>query len=202
MELFHRAGLWGGMRIAHVMFAVMWMGLLWFFNFVQTPAYAEMEPGARNSAFDKLTWRALWWFRWAAMATIVSGLFILALGPSGTYGSSFWKSPSGMGIAAAILLALIMGYNVWMVIWPNQQIVIGNARKVLAGQEADPAAPTAARAARWPRGRTRSSRSACSSSWLAPITSGDSTATSRARLPRVSACSSTSSFLRSRWPSS
>jgi Predicted membrane protein len=146
MELFHRYGLWGGMRLAHVMFAVMWMGLLWFFNFVQTPAYAEMEPGVRNSAFDKLTWRALWWFRWAAIATLVSGLLILALGPSGEYGSSFWKSPSGMGIAAAILFALIMGYNVWMVIWPKQQIVITNARNVLAGKEADPAAPAAARA--------------------------------------------------------
>src|SRR5258708_36951583 len=141
MELFHRYGLWGGMRIAHVMFAVMWMGLLWFFNFVQTPAYAEMEPSARNNAFDKLTWRALWWFRWAAMATIVSGLFILAVAPTGSYGSTFWKSPEGMGIAAAILFALIMGYNVWMVIWPNQQIVIANARNVSAGGEANPAAP-------------------------------------------------------------
>jgi uncharacterized membrane protein len=146
MELLTHNGLWGGMRIAHVMFAAMWMGLLWFFNFVQTPAYAEMEPGVRNSAFDKLTWRALWWFRWAAMATIVSGLLILALGPSGSYGSKFWKSPSGMGIAAAILFALVMGYNVWMVIWPNQQIVIANARNVLAGGEANPAAPVAARA--------------------------------------------------------
>ena len=146
MELFSHTGLWGAMRIAHVMFAAMWMGLLWFFNFVQTPAYAEMEPGARNNAFDKLTWRALWWFRWAAMATILSGLLILALGPSGTYGGTFWKSPSGMGIAAAILLALIMGYNVWMVIWPNQQVVIANARNVQAGGEANPAAPGAARA--------------------------------------------------------
>ena len=59
---------------AHVIVAVMWMGLLWFFNFVQTPAYAEMEPAARNNAFDKLTWRALWWFRWAAMATVVIGV--------------------------------------------------------------------------------------------------------------------------------
>ena len=146
MEIFHRTGLAGGFRIAHVMFAVMWMGLLWFFNFVQTPAYAEMEPSARNNAFDKLTWRALWWFRWAAIATIVSGLFILAVAPSGSYGSAFWKSPEGMGLASAILFGLIMGYNVWMVIWPNQQIVIANARNVQAGGEANPAAPAAARA--------------------------------------------------------
>jgi uncharacterized membrane protein len=149
MEIFHKAGLAGGMRIAHVMFAVMWMGLLWFFNFVQTPAYAEMEPSARNNAFDKLTWRALWWFRYAAMFTVASGLLILLIqgfGDSDGYGSHFWKSPSGMGLAAAILFALIMLYNVLAVIWPNQQIVIGNARTVQAGGEANPNAPAAARA--------------------------------------------------------
>jgi uncharacterized membrane protein len=149
MELFHRYGLWGGMRIAHVMFAVMWMGLLWFFNFVQTPAYAEMEPSARNNAFDKLTWRALWWFRFAAMFTVASGILILLIGGFGKadpYSSDYWKSPPGAGLAAAILFALIMLYNVFNVIWPNQQIVIANARNVQAGGEANPNAPAAARA--------------------------------------------------------
>src|SRR5450432_3836866 len=148
MEIFSRFGAQGVFQIAHVIVAVMWMGLLWFFNFVQTPAYAEMEPGARNNAFDKLTWRALWWFRFAAMMTVASGLLILLItgfGNSG-YGSDFWKSPPGAGLAAAILLALIMLYNVLGVIWPNQQIVIANARNVQAGGEANPAAPAAARA--------------------------------------------------------
>jgi uncharacterized membrane protein len=149
MELFHRYGLWGGMRLAHVMFAVMWMGLLWFFNFVQTPAYAEMEPSARNNAFDKLTWRALWWFRFAAMFTVASGVLILLIGGFGTsdpYSSAYWKSPPGAGLACAILFAGIMLYNVLGVIWPNQQIVIANARNVQAGGEANPNAPAAARA--------------------------------------------------------
>jgi uncharacterized membrane protein len=148
MELFSKFGFAGGMRIAHVMFATMWMGLLWFFNFVQTPAYAEMEPSARNNAFDKLTWRALWWFRYAAMFTVASGLLILLIvgfGDDG-YGSDFWKSPSGSGLVAAILLAAIMLYNVLGVIWPNQQIVIANARNVQAGGEPNPNAPAAARA--------------------------------------------------------
>jgi uncharacterized membrane protein len=148
MEIFHKFGLAGGFRIAHVMFATMWMGLLWFFNFVQTPAYAEMEPSARNNAFDKLTWRALWWFRFSAMFTVGSGLLILLItgfGDSG-YSGDFWKSPSGMGLAAAILFACIMLYNVLGVIWPNQQIVIANARNVQAGGEANPNAPAAARA--------------------------------------------------------
>jgi uncharacterized membrane protein len=148
MELFHRYGLWGGMRIAHVMFAVMWMGLLWFFNFVQTPAYAEMEPSARNNAFDKLTWRALWWFRFAAMFTVASGFLVLLIGGFGktdAYGNDFMKSPSGMGLATAILFAFIMLYNVLGVIWPAQQVVIANARNVQAGGEPDPKAPAAAR---------------------------------------------------------
>ncbi len=142
-------GLQGGMLVAHVMFAVMWMGLLWFFNFVQVPAYAEMEAGARNSALDKVTWRALWWFRHGAWMTVASGLLtmvIVGFDDDG-YSGDYFKSPSGGMLAAAILFSVIMLYNVWMVIWPNQQIVIGNARKVAAGGEADPAAPAAARKA-------------------------------------------------------
>ncbi len=151
MALFTRYGFWGAFRYLHVLSAVMWMGLLWFFNLVQTPAYAEMEPGARNNAFDKLTWRGLWWFRWAAMATVGTGIIILAIGSNKFYGKdangghNFFGTPNGMMITAAILFALIMLYNVWMVIWPAQQVVITNARNVQAGGEANPAAPAAAR---------------------------------------------------------
>ena len=80
----------GAFTIAHVIVAMMWMGLLWFFNFVQTPAFAEMEAGSRNDALDKLTWRALWWFRWSAAATVVFGLLIIAIAPKGTFGKDFW----------------------------------------------------------------------------------------------------------------
>lgn len=149
MVFFTKGGFLGAMRMSHVIFAVMWMGLLWFFNFIQVPAYAEMEAGARNNAFDKLTWRALWWFRWAAMATWVSGLLILAIAGGGDegYGSLFWKHPAGGMMAVAIVFATIMAANVWMIIWPNQQIVIANARAVSAGGEANPEAPKAARRA-------------------------------------------------------
>ena len=150
MVLFTNSGFSGAFRLAHVMFAVMWMGLLWFFNFIQTPAYNEMGAPAKNEAFDKLTWRALWWFRWAAMATWISGLVILAIGSVGdtkAYPSEFFKSSPGMMLSAAILFATIMAANVWMVIWPNQQIVIANARNVMGGGQADPEAPKAARRA-------------------------------------------------------
>src|SRR2546429_6559526 len=126
----------------------MWMGLLWFFNFVQVPAYAEMEPAARNNALDKLTWRALWWFRWAAMATVIFGILMRAVegGRSHVYSNDFWRSTAGVTLLIGILFGFVMLYNVWMVIWPNQQIVIANARNVQAGGEANPAAPAAARA--------------------------------------------------------
>jgi uncharacterized membrane protein len=150
MWIFEESGLSGAFRTAHVMVAVMWMGMLWFFNVVQVPAYAEMEAGARNNAIDKLTNRALWWFRHAAWMTVVSGLVIMFIGGFGdgdVYSSTFFKSPPGMMFAAAVLAAVVMLYNVWMVIWPNQQIVIANARAVQEGKDADPAAPAAARKA-------------------------------------------------------
>jgi hypothetical protein len=146
MEIFSKTGLWNAFLIAHVIVAMMWMGLLWFFNFVQTPAYAEMDAAARNNAFDKLTWRALWWFRWAAAATVTFGVLIIAVGGSDTFNGDFWKSSAGVTLLIGILFGITMLYNVWMVIWPNQQIVIANAQKVQGGGEADPNAPAAARA--------------------------------------------------------
>ena len=147
MEIFHRVGLSEAFRISHVIVAVMWLGLLWYFNFVQTPAFAEMEASSRNDAFDKLTWRALWWFRWSAAATVVFGLLIIAIAPKRTYDKDFWiHSAAGPTLGIGILFGLTMFLNVWLVIWPNQQIVIANARTLKAGGEANPNAAAAARA--------------------------------------------------------
>src|SRR4029078_13385814 len=113
MEIFHRVGLSEVFRISHVIVAIMWMGLLWFFNFVQTPAYAEMEAGSRNDAFDKLTWRALWWFRWSAAATCVCGLPITRIAPKGTYNKDFLiHTSAGPTLAIGILFGLAMFLNV------------------------------------------------------------------------------------------
>jgi uncharacterized membrane protein len=150
MQIFHQFGLSGAFRISHVIVAVMWMGLLWFFNFVQTPAFAEMDPQSRNVAMDKITWRALWWFRWAAAATVVFGLLIIAVGSMGkekVYTGDYWlKSAAGVTLLLGIVMGLVMAANVWMIIWPKQQIVIGNARNLIAGGEADPNAAAAGRA--------------------------------------------------------
>ena len=159
MELFNRffdpAGSWEMLsRYAHILSGITWIGLRYFFNFVQVPAFAEMDAGARNDALDKLTWRALWWFRWAAIATVVMGILLIgvgvdsddALGIHNYDGVYFFKSAPGVNLLLGIIMGLIMAANVWMVIWPNQQVVIANARNVKAGGEANPDAAAAGRA--------------------------------------------------------
>ena len=137
-------------RWAHVVVGITWIGLLYYFNFVQVPAFAEMDPAARNNAMDKLAWRALWWFRWAAVATVATGILILLFQPGDgakiqLFDTDYLKTSQGMSIATGVLLALIMFLNVWGVIWRKQQVVIANARNVQAGGEADPNAAAAGR---------------------------------------------------------
>ena len=138
-------------RWLHVVAGVAWIGLLYYFNFVQVPAFAEMEAAARNNAIDKLASRALWWFRWAAVLTLVTGILILLFQKDGDksqlFSGDYMKSVPGMSIATGVLLAVTMFLNVWLVIWPNQRKVIANARNVQAGGEADPDAAAAGRKA-------------------------------------------------------
>jgi uncharacterized membrane protein len=145
LDIFGRDGFAFLSRWSHVFVGITWIGLLYFFNFIQVPAYAEMEGAARNNAIDKVTSRALWWFRWAAAMTLLSGIALFLLDPKEIYQSDFVKSAPGVAIYAGILLAVTMFLNVWLVIWPNQKIVIANARNVQAGGEANPAAAAAAR---------------------------------------------------------
>ena len=145
LDIFGRDGFAFLSRWSHVFVGITWIGLLYFFNFIQVPAYAEMEGAARNNAIDKVTSRALWWFRWAAVMTLLSGIALFLLDPKELYDSDYIKSAPGVAIYAGILLAVTMFLNVWLVIWPNQKIVIANARNVQAGGEANPAAAAAAR---------------------------------------------------------
>lgn len=151
-------------RYAHILVGITWIGLLYFFNFVQVPAYGELSDAARGEALRKVTWRALWWFRWAALATFVTGLLLLifqeqlktdyAVSPDGESVSYFATTP-GMAISVGMLFGITMFLNVWGVIWRAQKVVIGSANRVAEGGEADPAAPAAAkRAARASRVNT------------------------------------------------
>jgi len=138
-------------RWLHVIVGITWIGLLYYFNFVQVPAFGEMEAAARNNAVDKLASRALWWFRWAAAATFATGVLILLIQKNGDkaqlFSGDYLKSVPGMAIMTGALLGVTMFLNVWLVIWPAQKKVIANARNVQAGGEADPTAAAAGRKA-------------------------------------------------------
>ena len=153
MELLNRTGLTFGFRWLHILAGITWIGLLYYFNFVQVPAFAAFgdEGKARNIAIDKVARRALWWFRWSSVATLVTGLMIVGI--TENYMKHFMAkgSASGLGPNASIFVGMVLGIlmaaNVWMVIWKNQKVVLANAVNVLAGGEANPAAPGAGRAA-------------------------------------------------------
>jgi uncharacterized membrane protein len=153
MELFNQEGLSFALRWLHVLAGIAWIGLLYYFNLVQVPAFAAYgdEGKARNISIDKLARRALWWFRWAAVVTLVLGLLII--GVTENYMQNFMSEDSAFGlphnsaIFVGMLMGILMAANVWMVIWKNQKVVLANAANVLSGGEADPNSAGAGRRA-------------------------------------------------------
>ena len=149
LEIFERSGLEFLSRWAHILSGIAWIGLLYYFNFVQVPSFAQIDAGARNEAIDKLASRALWWFRWASASTFTFGLLILLIQETGDtpnlWSNDYFKTAAGTSIVTGALIGTTMFLNVWLVIWPNQKKVIANARNVLAGGQADPAAADAGR---------------------------------------------------------
>ena len=127
-------------RYAHVISGVTWIGLLYFFNFVQVPAYAELSDGARSEALRKLTFRALWWFRYAALLTFLFGVALLGIQGDGENMDLYLSGTSGTAILTGMLLGITMFLNVWGVIWRSQKVVIGSAESVAGGGQANPAA--------------------------------------------------------------
>jgi uncharacterized membrane protein len=117
------------LRWIHLLAGVAWIGLLWYFNFVQGEYFKEADASSKSDAIRKLVPRALWWFRWGAMFTFLSGIALVGV-----------KQMTGYGIIVGATLGIVMFLNVWLVIWPKQQIVIASAEKVAGGGEADPAA--------------------------------------------------------------
>jgi uncharacterized membrane protein len=112
-----------GMRWLHVTSGVMWIGLLWYFNFVQTPSMPKI-PDAEKPAITKvIAPAALFWFRWAAMATIVLGLILALMNGYLVQALTLQKPFTSIGIGA--WLGTIMWFNVWFIIWPNQKKVLG-----------------------------------------------------------------------------
>ena len=119
-------------RWAHVLFGITWIGMLYYFNFVQTEYFKEAEAEALKDAKAKLAPRALWWFRWGAMFTFLTG--VVLLWSVGAIGNLKGMPLIWLGSIAGILMFL----NVWLIIWPKQQIVLG-----LNGKTGDGAAAAA-----------------------------------------------------------
>ena len=117
-------------RWLHVLSGIMWIGLLYYFNFVQIPNMPNI-PDDQNPTISKvIAPAALWWFRWAAMATLVTGLILgyingyihdaLSLGAMNDF-----DVPKNIAIGIGMWLGIIMWFNVWFVIWPNQKKALG-----------------------------------------------------------------------------
>ncbi len=139
------------MRYLHVLVGIAWIGLLYYFNLVQVPALATYgdEAKARNITLDRVARRALWWFRWAAIATLGTGILITG---QPDYWQNFlnWEGANAMNaknasITVGMIYAITMAANVWMVIWKNQKVVLANAVNLLNGGQADPNAAAAGR---------------------------------------------------------
>jgi len=113
----------------HVLSGITWIGLLYYFNFVQVPALGEAagdEGGPGGAGIAKyVAPRALWWFRWGALATWITGATILHL--QGILHQAFMLtgSPKAVTIGVGAWLGTIMLFNVWVLIWPNQKKVLG-----------------------------------------------------------------------------
>ena len=132
------------LRWLHLLFGVTWIGLLYYFNFVQTPFFGETDPPVRSGAQQKLLPRALWWFRWGAMGTVLFGLAYLLI----EWSRKGWTfDPWTIAIVTGGVMGIIMWANVWFVIWPNQKIIIANATAMAGGAAANPAAAPAGRRA-------------------------------------------------------
>jgi uncharacterized membrane protein len=112
------------MRWLHVLSGVMWIGLLWYFNFVQIPTVPKIEPAEHRAAITKyIAPQALFWFRYAALATVVTGLILAHM--NGYLVQALTLRPGTYAIGIGMWLALIMAVNVWFVIWPNQKKALG-----------------------------------------------------------------------------
>lgn len=115
------------LRWLHLLAGITWIGLLYYFNFVQTPFFAKADPPVRvGMVTGGLLANALWWFRWGAMVTFITGwLYLLhRFGQMGGF-PGFFGSDYGWKIFFGGMLGSLMWFNVWFIIWPNQKRALG-----------------------------------------------------------------------------
>jgi uncharacterized membrane protein len=138
-------------RWVHFLAGVTWIGLLYYFNFVQGPFFNATSPEVKSAATRGLVPRALWWFRYSALVTWLAGvvlILIIVAQQDWNFGEVLTRPfPQGLPILTGAVLGTIMFLNVWGVIWPKQKIVIASAEATATGGQADPGATDATRRA-------------------------------------------------------
>lgn len=110
-------------RYLHVISGVMWIGLLWYFNFVQIPSMPKIPDEQKPAIGKVIAPTALFWFRFAAMATVLTGIILAIL--NGYAHQAFTLQQPFLAIGLGMWIALIMAFNVWFIIWPNQKRALG-----------------------------------------------------------------------------
>jgi uncharacterized membrane protein len=120
------------LRWGHFFFGIAWIGHLYYFNFVQAHAEKALDGPMKKIVVPNFRGRAIWWFRWGAMITFLTGLAYLFyeqfVATSQGFGDGWFKAPANQWILFGMLLGTIMWFNVWFVIWPRQkQIIAGVA---------------------------------------------------------------------------
>ena len=126
-------------RTSHVMSSIIWIGILYYFNFVQAPSFAKMEPAARANAIQHLVPTALLWFRYSALATILFGVTWMITTAVIQPGTAYESSPAFKSIVVGGSIGFVMFLNVWAIIWPNQKKII--AAVTATATEGTPAPP-------------------------------------------------------------
>ena len=111
------------MRWMHVVVGVMWIGLLWYFNFVQIPSMPKIPDEQKPAIGKVIAPTALFWFRWAALATVITGALLATM--NGYIGNALALQRPFLAIGIGMWLALVMAFNVWFIIWPNQKKALG-----------------------------------------------------------------------------
>jgi uncharacterized membrane protein len=111
------------MRWLHVLSGVMWIGLLWYFNFVQMPSMPKIPDEQKPAISKVIAPEALFWFRWAALATVVTGALLATM--NGYIAAALTLQKPFHAIGIGMWLALFMAFNVWFIIWPNQKKALG-----------------------------------------------------------------------------
>ncbi len=129
------------LRWFHIYMGIIWIGTLYYFNFMQGSFMKEAAAAAKPEVLGKLLPRAMWWFRWGAFWTMASGLVLIL-----TYAHQIggFNNSWGVTIGTGAIMGLVMGSNVWFIIWPAQKLVIANAQQTASGGAALPGVAEAA----------------------------------------------------------